>query len=246
MTVWTFLDNNIITLVGVLSVLLIVIVFLAFKFRPTAIGPVKFSRRKADEIAERFLRSVEKIRELQREVTMIEEVEIIREQMRYTDVVLQDFLRKAKQVHLDLMDKKVNDNNFQRYVEELNTYGLRIEIATDDLRHEFRRSFRENHFAEKPDTEFIIYVQKQIDKMLKIIEDATSHRYTSQILPIKELKAENQNKSMEYMAMLQDVYTEAKKISVSKQDYKMKKMERIKLIVSRYLTREEPNEDIFE
>lgn len=244
MTLWDFLDHNIWYVLAFMFITLIAITFLLIKLRPSDIGPLKFQKKQAEEIADRYLRSVEKIRELQRRISVIEEVETMRDQMRVADNILDDFLRRAKQVHLELMNQRVTDDTYKQYVEELNTYSLRIELATEDIKREIRRSFRENHFTEKTPSEFSAYVSERLKILFRIVEDAIDYRYFSNILPIELLRETNRQKTPEYRESLESIYTQAKEISIAKKCEAQFYYEKIALIVSRYLSREPLGEDL--
>lgn len=246
MTLWDFLDHNFWYIVAFASIILIFIGVLLLRLRPSNldIGPLKFQKKQAEEIADRYLRSVEKIRELQRKITIIEEVEILRDQMRVADNVLEDFLRKAKQVHLNLMNARVTDENYREYVDELNTYSLRIELATEEIKREIRRSFRENHFADRSHKEFGVYVTERLKVLFAIVEDAVDHRYLSKILPIEELRETNKEKAPEYMEQLTMIYSNARDIAISKRCEADFYYAKIALIVSKYLAREPLGEDL--
>lgn len=240
MTLWDYLNNNI-AVVAVIVVLGVILFFvflvLLFRFRIQKLGPVEFrmDRKQASEFADRFLRVVEKIRELQRDITQIEEVKIIREQMRITDMALQDFLRDAKQVHLDLINARTTKENYAQAINDLDVYSLRIQIAADDVQDEIRRSFKENHFHEKNPAEFAVYVNKQLEVLFRIVEDAIDHRYASPLLPIEELRAENRKRILDYRKLLEGVYLEARDISIKYREEVAEKLDRIKTLTERYL-----------
>lgn len=216
MTAWDFLNNNlgsvIIITIAIILFLFVVLILILKRFNVKKIGPVEFSVRKASFYADRFMRVIERIRECEREITRMLEGDILREQMRVAELAIADLVRESKKIHLDVINQRTTDENHKRTVEEINTYHLRIEIAADDLKYEFRRSFRQNHFVEKTPKEFSDFIEREMQIMLSIVEDSIDHRYSSVLIDLPELRKMNRAKMGEFKRLLEKVYLEALEI----------------------------------
>lgn len=239
MTLWEFLSINIgvlsLIVVAVIILLFILLVVMIYKLKIKRIGPLEFSNSDAQVIVDRFMRVVERVREYEREITRIVEGTILREQMRIAEIAISDIVRDVKKIHLDLINCRTKEENFKRATEELNTYHLRLEIMTDDIKDEFRRSFRQNHFVEKTPKEFTDYIRREMEIIFLIIEDSIDHRYSSDLINADELKEANRYQINNYRRILEGVYTEAREIALVNAQRVNTKREKIKKITSSYL-----------
>ena len=101
----------------------------------------------------------------------IEMVEIMREQMKYTEEHLEQLTIELKRDYLENLKMYTNNTGVNFSSKEYKYYSVITDLIEEKTLPMFRKIYRENHFAEKSELEFQMYRKEKAEMLFSIWTD---------------------------------------------------------------------------
>ena len=200
-----------IVLVGIVAFLWIIS---KLKIKPKQIGPIQFL---TEESAQKFTDSLILLDELKSDILkqmyFIEFVEIMRRQMREVEIRVGELIDVMRAAHIDIISYRMGDPDKAVESEAVARFRVMTEFIEIILTKTLRTAMRENHLAERSETEFKDYISNKSRELTRIIDDTITIIYIPDVVSLHELKEAHKKKIGEYNEIIKTLLNEARDIS---------------------------------
>lgn len=149
-----------------------------------------------------------------REISRMEEIKLIKDQMHVAEAKLMEMRDLFRRSYLKLLAETKGVKIGLLQMHESHDYENILKILTTELRDEFRTIFRENHLFDRSDIDFEKYIKSKKEHMDHKITEILNDIYPPDISPSREEVYDvNQRTIGSTMDIIEDVIREGKYIS---------------------------------
>lgn len=150
---------------------------------------------------------------------------VIPQQMRFMDSKSIETRGIMQKTFLALQEKITNDHNIpQVETFEYQTYKTSLRIVHQDMREYFLECFRENHLADKSESEYRAYAEMCANEIIQNTTDILNDLYRGSIVTRSIIFEENKTILSKLRENIIDVYNHARAIAIkAEQDIKHQK-----------------------
>ena len=147
---------------------------------------------------------------------------IIPEQMKYAEGRGADIQGLMQKNFLHLLDEEIESGNLADLSivehEDFRSFKLCLKSVYTDILDLVRLAFRENHYSEKDEKEFRIYVDNKVSEIIQKATDELNDMYRGRLIQRSRIYKENQRTISEIRGILCDVFWQARAVAHKAKD----------------------------
>ncbi len=147
---------------------------------------------------------------------------IIPEQMKYAEGRGADLQGLMQKNFLHLLDEEIEAGNLVDLSildhEDYRSFKLCLKAVYSDILDFVRIAFRENHYSEKDEKEFRIYVDNKVNEIIQKATDGLNDMYRGRLIQRSRVYKENQRIISEIREILSDVFWQARAVAHKAKD----------------------------